>query len=83
MEKVVVTGGAGFIGSHLAEELASQDYHVIILDDLSTGRQENIDRLLSHNNVEFIRGSITDLMFLRQVFQDVSYVFHLAALSRV
>jgi len=83
MEKVVVTGGAGFIGSHLAEELVSQNYHVIILDDLSTGRQENIDSLLRQNKTEFIRGSITDLTFLQEVFQDVSYVFHLAALARV
>ena len=42
MKKVVVTGGAGFIGSHLAEELVKQDYYVIILDDLSTGKMKNI-----------------------------------------
>ncbi len=42
MEKAVVTGGAGFIGSHLAEELVERDYHVVILDDLSTGKIENI-----------------------------------------
>ena len=83
MEKVVVTGGAGFIGSHLAEELVSQGYHVIIFDDLSTGRQENIDSLLRRNKAEFIRGSVTDLILLQKVFQDVSYVFHLAALARV
>jgi len=83
MEKVVITGGAGFIGSHLAEELVSQDYHVIIFDDLSTGRQENIDSLLSQNKAEFILGSITDLKLLQKVFQNVSYVFHLAALARV
>jgi len=83
MGKVVVTGGAGFIGSHLAEALVSQGYHAIILDDLSTGRQENIDSLLNQNKAEFIQGSITDLMFLQRVFQDASYVFHLAALARV
>ena len=83
MEKVVVTGGAGFIGSHLAEELVSQGYYVIIVDDFSTGRQENIDSLIRQKKSEFIGGSITDLKFLQKVFQDVSYVFHLAALARV
>lgn len=46
MRKVVVTGGAGFIDSHLSEELAGLDYHVIILDNLSTGKMENIQPLL-------------------------------------
>ena len=80
---VVVTGGAGFIGSHLAEELINQGYYVIILDDLSTGRQENIDSLLKRNNVEFVRGSVTDLSLLQKLFQDVEYVFHQAALAGV
>lgn len=83
MEKVVVTGGAGFIGSHLAEELVSWGYHVIILDDLSTGRLANINGLLEHHNAEFIRDSITNLPLLQRVFQGVDYVFHLAALARV
>ena len=46
MKKVAVTGGAGFIGSHLSEELVRQGYQVIILDDLSTGKMENIELLL-------------------------------------
>jgi len=83
MKKVVVTGGAGFIGSHLAEELAGRGYHVIILDDLSTGRMKNIENLLKKENAEFIQGSITDLPLLRKLFQNVEYVFHQAALSSV
>lgn len=83
MEKVVVTGGAGFIGSHLAEELAKRGYQVIILDDLSTGRIENIADLLKSEDTEFIGGSITDLALLRELFQGVKYVFHQAALSSV
>ena len=51
--KVVVTGGAGFIGSHLAESLSSQGYHVIIIDDLSTGKTDNIEPLLKSSNVEY------------------------------
>ena len=51
MRKVVVTGGAGFIGSHLAEELASRDWQVIILDDLSTGKWENIAGVLNRDKL--------------------------------
>jgi len=83
MKKVVVTGGAGFIGSHLAEELARRGYYVIILDDLSTGRMKNIENLLKKENAEFIQGSITDLPLLGKLFQNVEYVFHQAALSSV
>ena len=92
--RLLVTGGAGFIGSHLAEALSERGYHVIILDDLSTGRMENIASLTnpqchsslrseSQRNVDFIRGSITDLPLLHKLFQGVEYVFHQAALARV
>lgn len=83
MKKVVVTGGAGFIGSHLAESLASREYQVIILDDLSTGKVENITGLLRKDNVQFVQKSITDLPLLQKIFQGVDYVFHQAALARV
>jgi len=84
---VAVTGGAGFIGSHLAEELIKCRCKVIILDDLSTGKLENV-RLLtkgegSRNRVEFVHGSITDLPLLRNVFQGIDYVFHQAAIPSV
>jgi len=82
-EKVVVTGGAGFIGSHLSDELVSRGYHVIIIDDLSTGRRENIDSLAGQNRPEIILGSISDIDLLQKAFQGVSYVFHTAALARV
>ncbi len=81
--KVIVTGGAGFIGSHLAEELVSRGYHVIILDDLSTGKIENIKDLLGKQNAEFVQGSITDLLQLGKLLQGVDYVFHLAAIPGV
>lgn len=82
-KKVLVTGGAGFIGCHLAEELADQGYYVTILDDLSTGKLENIDGLLRRNNVDFIRGSVTSLPLLQKLSRDVDYVFHQAACSSV
>lgn len=83
MEKVIVTGGAGFIGSHLAKELAGRDYQTIILDDLSTGKIDNIKELLKNDSVEFIRGSVTDLSLLKELFKDAYNVFHLAAITSV
>jgi len=83
MKKVVVTGGAGFIGSHLAEELVRQGYHVVIIDDLSTGKEENIEGLSSKGNVEFVQDSITNLPLLQKLFQGIDYVFHEAAIPRV
>jgi UDP-glucose 4-epimerase len=83
MGKIVITGGAGFIGSHLAEELTRQGHHVIILDDLSTGKKENIEALLGKDNTEFIQGSITELPLLQKVFHGVHSVFHQAAVTSV
>ena len=82
-KKVVVTGGAGFIGSHLTEELQNRGYYVIVLDDLSTGKRENIDQLLKNNTGEFVEGSVTDLALLQTLFKGSEYVFHQAALARV
>ena len=83
IKKVVVTGGAGFIGSHLTEDLARRGYRVIIFDDLSTGKKENIEQLLMRGRVEFIEGSVVDLPLLQKLFRGVHYVFHLAAASSV
>lgn len=83
MKKAVVTGGAGFIGSHIADELAVRGYQVVILDDLSTGNKENIASLVNQNNAEFIECSISDLSLLKELFWGVDYVFHLAAIPSV
>jgi nucleoside-diphosphate-sugar epimerase len=83
MAKAIVTGGAGFIGSHLAEELARRAYEVLILDDLSTGKMENIKGLLDRGLVTFVQGTITELPLLQKLFDNVDYVFHQAALARV
>ncbi len=81
-QRVLVTGGAGFIGSNLAEELAVEN-EVIILDDLSSGRMENIKAVIKKDNVEFAYGSITDLNLLQKIAADIDYVFHQAALPSV
>ena len=83
MRKAVVTGGAGFIGSHLAGELAKCGYQVIILDDLSTGKRGNIEPILTQGNVQFIEGSITNLSLVNKLFQNVDFIFHLAAIPSV
>jgi len=79
----VVTGGAGFIGSHLAEALAHRGYRVIIIDDLSTGKKENIEPLLREGSAQFYKGSVTDLPALQRLFAGAEYVFHQAALPSV
>jgi UDP-glucose 4-epimerase len=83
VDKVAVTGGAGFIGSHVAEELARRGYRVTIIDDLSTGKMENLETLSKNSNVEFIKGSVTDLAAMRKIFTGALFVFHLAALPSV
>jgi len=80
--KFVVTGGAGFIGSNLAEKLAEMG-EVTIIDDLSSGRLENISDLLDKNNVNFIRESIANLTSLKAHFADADCVFHQAAIASV
>lgn len=82
-KKVIVTGGAGFIGSHLTNELADRDYQLVILDDLSTGKTENIEQLLKRDNVRFVQGSVTNLHLLQGLFQNVDYIFHQAAIPSV
>jgi UDP-glucose 4-epimerase len=83
MSKVIVTGGAGFIGSNLADKLVSLGHRVIILDNLSTGKMSNIESTLAIGKAEFIKGSITNLVLLRELFWGAEYVFHQAALPSV
>lgn len=78
MSKVLVTGGAGFIGSHLAERLIQEGYKVTVLDDLSTGNQDWVPE-----KCDFIYGNVTDLETVRLAMAGQEGVFHLAAMSRV
>ena len=81
MSKYLVTGGAGFIGSHLTRELAARGHEVVVLDNLSTGRKENLADVL--DAVSFREGSITDLETVRECCRGVDCVFHQAALPSV
>jgi len=77
--RILVTGGAGFIGSHLTERLLSDGHDLIVLDDLSTGRLSNLEAVLPSSKVEFIEGSILDSNLMELLVKKVDYVFHLAA----
>ncbi len=77
--KALITGGAGFIGSHLAERLLDDGEHVVLLDNLSTGRLENIQSFRQHPNLEFIQGDVRDLGLIQLLTAQCDVVFHLAA----
>lgn len=78
-EKILITGGAGFIGSHLSEYLLKNGYVVTVLDDLSTGRLENIQHLRSNPNFQFVRETITNAQVLDRITSQADTVIHLAA----
>lgn len=76
--KCIVTGGAGFIGSHLADLLISEGMEVTIIDNLSTGRKENINP-----EATFIEEDLKNFQKIKHLFQDIDFVFHAAALPRI
>jgi len=77
---ILVTGGAGFIGSHLVEKLAERGYKIKILDNLSTGKITNFDSALLHNElVDFVEGDIRDKALVSKCLNDIDIVVHLAA----
>jgi UDP-glucose 4-epimerase len=79
--RYVVTGGAGFIGSNTVDELVRRGESVVVLDDLSAGKEENLAEI--RNKISFIKGSITDLEAVRRAMQEADYVLHLAARTSV
>jgi nucleoside-diphosphate-sugar epimerase len=79
--RYLVTGGAGFIGSHTVQELVRCGHEVVVLDNLSTGRESNLSEV--RDQFEFIHGSITELEKVRAACQGVDYVLHLAARTSV
>ncbi len=78
-QRALITGGAGFIGSHLAEALLAGGYHVTVIDDLSTGRYENIAPLVKHPRFRFAIDSITNQIVLDRLASECDVIFHLAA----
>ena len=77
--RILVTGGAGFIGSHLCERLVSARHIVTVIDNFSTGRASNLANLSDSDNFTLVEGSILDSSILNPLIRDAEYVFHLAA----
>jgi UDP-glucose 4-epimerase len=77
--RTLVTGGAGFIGSHLTEALLGLGHEVVVLDDLSTGRVENLQAVQGHPQLEMVQGSVTDEALVRKLVTGTDIVYHLAA----
>jgi UDP-glucose 4-epimerase len=75
----LITGGAGFIGSHLADRLVMEGERVIVLDDLSTGSRANIDHLLGSPFFQFVEGSVLDAKLVARLMREVDTAYHLAA----
>lgn len=79
--RYLVTGGAGFIGSNTVDELVRRGDSVVVLDDLSSGREENLAEV--RNKITFIKGSVTDLEVVRKAMHEAEFVLHLAARTSV
>ena len=77
--RILVTGGAGFIGSHLCERLVRDGNNVTIIDNFSTGAKSNLQNLRDSENLTFIEGSVLDTNVLNPLIKETDYVFHLAA----
>lgn len=81
--KFLITGGAGFIGSNLAEAILSLGYKVVVLDDFSTGKRENIKRFLENSRFELIEGDIRNIDTCKKAVEGVDYILHQAAWGSV
>lgn len=81
--KAIVTGGAGFIGSHVAERLIRDGHQVLVLDNLSTGRRENLVSVENDPRFSLIEAEVSDFALIERHFAGVDWVFHLAALADI
>ena len=81
MKKILITGGAGFIGSNLAKKLIDLNYSVKVIDNLSTGNINNLDSII--DKIQFIKGDINDKELLNKEFQNIDYILHHAAIPSV
>lgn len=83
MKKILVTGGAGFIGSNIVEKLLQLGYQVRVLDNLSSGKQENVDLFTSHPHYEFVFGDIKNIEDCHKACEGIDIVCHQAAMGSV
>lgn len=77
--RILITGGSGFIGSHLAQRLLHQGHRVLVVDDFSTGRRHNLRDFADHEGLEIVEGDFAQPTLVRQVCQNIDQVYHLAA----
>jgi len=77
--KTLITGGAGFIGSHLSDRLLSSEEQVVILDDLSAASKDNLIMIKERRNISIIEGSILDQELVTNLMKDATHCYHLAA----
>src|SRR4051794_20453432 len=77
--RYLITGGSGFLGSHLCDALTALGHRVTVLDDLSTGRLSNIEHLVADGRVEFVEGSATDPLLVDDLVRGTDHVLHLAS----
>lgn len=83
MNKILITGGAGFIGSNLCEYFINKGYEVVCLDNFATGHLHNLDSVIEHSNFTLIKGDIRNIEDCQKAVQGVNYVLHQAALGSV
>ena len=79
----LVTGGAGFIGSHLVDRLVAEGHHVRVIDNFHTGRLSNLVQHEGHGTVDIHEVDVADLERIRPLFEGVNWVFHLAAMADI
>ena len=82
-KKTLVTGGAGFIGSHLVDRLLADGHDVLVLDNFSTGRPENLEHQKTNPSLRVIEADIADTAHIERYFEGIDWVFHIAALADI
>lgn len=83
LEKILVTGGAGFIGSHLVEKLIEDGYEVVVLDNFATGREKNLSHVLENPLLSIVRKDAANFEDISPHFEGIDWVFHLAGLADI
>ena len=83
MKNILVTGGAGFIGSHLTEVLVKKGFNVIVIDNLKTGKLSNLKSIMKMKNFKFVKNDIRKKISIERYFKKIDIVFHLAAIAEI
>ncbi|MEO6050694.1 MAG: GDP-mannose 4,6-dehydratase, partial [Pyrinomonadaceae bacterium] len=76
--KILITGGAGFIGSHLSDKLMAEGHEITVIDDLSTGRYSNIEHLSDKANFRLIIDTVLNASLMEELIRDTDRVYHMA-----